>query len=65
MLLDFLVYIYFSFAHRYESGDGTKAFGKGELKTFSDNSTGEAVEGSFSYKVCSYIFINFVTIITC
>lgn len=40
-------YLYFS----YEGGDGTKAFSKGELKTFDDDKTGEAVVGSFSYKV--------------
>ncbi|KAJ0179907.1 hypothetical protein K1T71_004498 [Dendrolimus kikuchii] len=38
------------YRYGYESGDGTKAFGKGELRRFSDNSTGEAVQGSFSYK---------------
>lgn len=35
----------------YEAGDGTKAFSEGELKTFDDDKTGEAVVGSFSYKV--------------
>ncbi|XP_059059917.1 uncharacterized protein LOC131853116 [Achroia grisella] len=38
------------FHYSYEGGDGTKAFEKGELKTYDDEKTGEAVVGGFSYK---------------
>ncbi|XP_073951426.1 uncharacterized protein [Choristoneura fumiferana] len=37
------------FQYSYEGGDGTKAFEKGQLKTFDDDNAGEAVSGSFSY----------------
>ncbi|KAI8428870.1 hypothetical protein MSG28_007510 [Choristoneura fumiferana] len=37
------------FIYSYEGGDGTKAFEKGQLKTFDDDNAGEAVSGSFSY----------------
>lgn len=39
------------FFFSYKSGDGTKAFSEGELKTFDEDKTGEAVVGGFSYKV--------------
>ncbi|KAL0892190.1 hypothetical protein ABMA27_015378 [Loxostege sticticalis] len=37
------------FHYSYEGGDGTKAFMKGELRSFDDDNAGTAVEGSFSY----------------
>ncbi|XP_026750976.1 uncharacterized protein LOC113511548 [Galleria mellonella] len=37
------------FHYSYEGGDGTKAFENGELKTYDDEKTGEAVVGGFSY----------------
>lgn len=39
------------FYSSYEGGDGTKAFEQGELRRFDDDTAGEAVSGSFSYKV--------------
>ncbi|GBP74640.1 Endocuticle structural glycoprotein SgAbd-3 [Eumeta japonica] len=39
-----------AFHYKYEGGDGTKAYGQGELKTFDDERTGEAVVGGYSYK---------------
>lgn len=41
--------------YSYESGDGTKAFERGELKTYEDKTAGEAVVGSFSYTVSETI----------
>ncbi|XP_061709508.1 probable serine/threonine-protein kinase kinX [Cydia pomonella] len=38
-----------NFKYSYEGGDGTKAFEAGELKTFDDDTAGEAVSGGFSY----------------
>ncbi|XP_063532040.1 uncharacterized protein LOC134742784 [Cydia strobilella] len=38
-----------NFKYSYEGGDGTKAFEMGELKTFDDETAGEAVSGGFSY----------------
>ncbi|XP_047986197.1 uncharacterized protein LOC125226302 [Leguminivora glycinivorella] len=38
-----------NFKYSYEGGDGTKAFEAGELKTFDDETAGEAVSGGFSY----------------
>ncbi|XP_063820951.1 uncharacterized protein LOC135071111 [Ostrinia nubilalis] len=35
--------------YSYEGGDGTRASMKGQLKSFDDDKTGEAVQGSFSY----------------
>ncbi|KAM3962305.1 cuticular protein RR-1 motif 36 [Aphomia sociella] len=37
------------FHYSYEGGDGTKAFENGELKSFDNEKTGEAVVGGFSY----------------
>lgn len=39
-----------NFHYSYEGGDGTKAFEQGELRRFDDDTAGEAVSGSFSYK---------------
>ncbi|XP_030035559.2 uncharacterized protein LOC115451401 [Manduca sexta] len=37
------------FHYSYVGGDGTRALEEGKLKVFDDKTTGEAVEGSFSY----------------
>ncbi|XP_053602275.1 uncharacterized protein LOC128670552 [Plodia interpunctella] len=37
------------FRYSYEGGDGTQVFSTGELKSYDDNSKGEAVVGGFSY----------------
>lgn len=44
-----IYFLIFFFTFSYISGDGSKARQTGELKTFKEDKTGEAVKGSFEY----------------